>query len=271
MMKNKEYIINPSALSYFCPHCEYLKQNYNLVNKSISAGITGELDGIEKNFFLGDCRKIDKNLPKGETIDPFNIYFYTKILYDGKKRPFRIMGKGDAIIKFEDGTCGIIDYKTSKFEKNENNKKDYFTNEKLQEKVDMYNPQLHAYFMLYSNLETDKSFLKEMHIKRYPRAKDSIKISEAVDKNLQRIKKISVNKAKIFGLVFVYPKSSELNESIKVNFNYKFCEVPIEMNKFKNRITGYLEVMHKKSPPPPPESCNKCLMHKHFYDPKKLK
>ena len=50
-MKNKEYIINPSALSYFCPHCEYLKQNYSLVNKSISAGITGELDGIEKHFF----------------------------------------------------------------------------------------------------------------------------------------------------------------------------------------------------------------------------
>ena len=24
-------------------------------------------------------------------------------------------------------------------------------------------------------------------------------------------------------------------------------------------------------PPPPPEACNKCLMHKHFYDPKKLK
>ena len=45
-MKNKEYIINPSALSYFCSHCEYLKQNYNLVNKSISAGITGELDGM---------------------------------------------------------------------------------------------------------------------------------------------------------------------------------------------------------------------------------
>ena len=28
MIKNKEYIINPSALSYFCPHCEYLRQNY---------------------------------------------------------------------------------------------------------------------------------------------------------------------------------------------------------------------------------------------------
>ena len=43
------------------------------------------------------------------------------------------------------------------------------------------------------------------------------------------------------------------------------------MNKFKNIITNYLEVMHKKNPPPPPEDCDKCLMHKHFYDPKKLK
>ena len=270
MIKNKEYIINPSALSYFCPHCEYLKQNYNLVNKSISAGITGELDGIEKDFFLGDCRKIDKNLPKGETIDPFNIYFYTKILYDKKERPFRIMGKGDAIIKFEDGTSGIIDYKTTKFEKNKNNKKDYFTKEKLQEKIDMYNPQLHAYFMLYSNLETDKSFLKQVHMKRYPRSKDLSKISEAVDRNLERIKEIAVKNAKIFGLVFIYPKNSELNESIKVNFNYKFFEVPIEMDKFKDKITNYLEVMHEKNPPPPPDTCDKCLMHKYFYDPKKL-
>ena len=47
-MKNKEYIINPSALSYLCNHFYYLKQNYDLQNQSISAGITSTLDGIEK-------------------------------------------------------------------------------------------------------------------------------------------------------------------------------------------------------------------------------
>ena len=76
-MKNKEYIISPSALSYLCNHCQYLIQNYELYNKSISAGITTTLDGIEKEYFLGDCKKIDKNLPKGETIDPYNNSFFS--------------------------------------------------------------------------------------------------------------------------------------------------------------------------------------------------
>ena len=116
-MSNKEYIINPSALSYFCSHCEYLKQNHNLFNSSVSAGITQTLDSLEKDYFLGDCRKIDSSLPEGEVIDPYNDTFFSKILEDNKGRPFRIKGKGDAIIKFKDNTCGIIDYKTSKFQK----------------------------------------------------------------------------------------------------------------------------------------------------------
>ena len=61
-MKNKEYIINPSALSYLCNHCAYLKQNYDLQNQTISAGITSTLDGIEKNYFLGNSKKIDSNI-----------------------------------------------------------------------------------------------------------------------------------------------------------------------------------------------------------------
>ena len=70
-------------------------------------------------------------------------------------------------------------------------------------------------------------------------------------------------------------KMSELNlyreEAGSVGFKNQILLRKKEMNKFKNRITNYLEVMHKKNPPPPPEDCDKCLMHKHFYDPKKLK
>ena len=49
--------------------------------------------------------------------------------------------------------------------------------------------------MLYSNLETDKSFFKTNAYKKIPRAKDLL-LMEAVDKNLERIKKISVNSVK---------------------------------------------------------------------------
>ena len=50
MSKHKEYIINPSALSYLCNHCAYMRQNFNLYNDTISAGITQTLDGIEKDI-----------------------------------------------------------------------------------------------------------------------------------------------------------------------------------------------------------------------------
>ena len=59
-------------------------------------------------------------------------------------------GKGDAIIKFKDGTCGIVDYKTSKFKKKDN--KDQFKEEDLLKKVKEAIHNQHAYYLLYSNL-----------------------------------------------------------------------------------------------------------------------
>jgi len=268
MTKNKEYVINPSALSYFCAHCEYLKQNYELYNSSIAAGITQTLDSLEKNYFLGDCKKIDLSLPAGKVIDPYNNTFFSKILEDNKGRPFRIKGKGDAIIKFEDETCGIIDYKTSKFKKNEN-KTDYFKQEDLEKKINEYNPQLHAYYLLYSNLEKDNDFLREQYIRRY-RAKKEETIINGVQKILDKIKDVEVDKAKLFGLVFIYPEGGDFTDGINVKMSHKFCEVPIDMKNFIQRITDYLDIMHQDQPPPPPEQCNNCIMHKHFYDETKL-
>ena len=42
-MKNKVYIISPSALSYKCNHCEYLKHHYNLENRGVPVGVTQSL------------------------------------------------------------------------------------------------------------------------------------------------------------------------------------------------------------------------------------
>ncbi len=266
-MKNKEYIINPSALSYLCNHCAYLKQNYDLQNESISAGITSTLDGIEKNYFLGDSKKIDSNLDEGTTIDPYNNTFFSKVLFDKKNRPYRIKGKGDAIIKFKDGSCGIVDYKTSKFKKNPN-KSDSFKPEDLQKKVDEYNPQLHAYYLLYSNLEIDEGFLRKKYQETYPKTKEP-KITEGVNRVLNKIKEISVEKPKIFGLVFVYPEETNFKNGINVRFSHNFTEVKIDLETFKKKITNYLDMLYKNKPPPPPIDCG-CHMHKFFYDSKKL-
>ena len=265
----KEYIINPSALSYLCNHCAYLKQNFNLSNDTISAGITSTLDGIEKEYFLGSSKKIDESLNKGETIDPYNVTFYSKTLFDNKKRPFRIKGKGDAIVKFEDGSCGIIDYKTSKFKKNTLKKSDSFKNSDLEKKINEYDPQLHAYYLLYSNLETDFDFLKLIYTNKYPKSKEP-KITEGVNRTLNRIKEISVEHAKIFGLVFIYPEESDFKEGINIKFSHKFEKVEINIKRFLEKITAYLDMLYEKSPPKPPNECG-CHMHKFFYDEKKLR
>ena len=216
---------------------------------------------------MGDSKKIDDNIIGGTTIDPYNNTFFSKVLFDKKNRPYRIKGKGDGIIKFKDGSCGIIDYKTSKFKKNPN-KPDSFKTEDLQKKINEYDPQLHAYYLLYSNLEVDENFLREEYKKKYPKTKEP-KITQGVNRVLDKIKEISVKKPKIFGLVFVYPEESNFKNGINIKFSHKFKEVKINIEEFKKKITNYLDMLHKDKPPPPPIDCG-CNMHKFFYDPKKL-
>ena len=245
----KIYTISPSELSYVCDHCAYIGKNFNLYPKMISAGVTQTLDSMEKEYFLGDVKKIDKNIKGGETIDPFNISFFSKVLKDDKNRPFRIKGKGDAIIKFEDGTSGIIDYKTSKFK--EKNNKDY--TKELEKKVNEYAPQLHGYSLLYSNLETDKKFLAE-----HSKAKKPDSIIKSVEETLKKIKKIKINKTSLLGLVFIYPEELKNKDNISIDFSFKFIEVKYDMQNFMKLLTNYLDILHDKNPPTPDENCETC-------------
>lgn len=270
----KIYTISPSELSYICYHCSYLKKNWELYNSGVSAGITTTLDGIEKTYFLGDTKKISQELPEGEVIDPFNIYFHSKLLKDNKGREFRIKGKCDALIKFLDKSSGIIDFKTSKFEKNKKNKTDKFSEKDLKKKVDEYSPQLHAYSLLYSNLEKDENFLAEQSSAASVEKK---KIS--VNKKLEKIERISIGEAKILGIVFIYPEDVIEGNRLGVYFSHKYQSVNVDMKNFKNLITKFIDNLHLKEPPQIPDSCGlkggydakKCLMHKYFYDVKKLK
>ena len=245
----KTFVISPSELSYVCDHCAYIGKNFNLYPKMISAGVTQTLDSMEKEYFLGDVKKIDKDIKEGETIDPFNISFFSKVLKDNKGRPFRIKGKGDAIIDFEDGSSGIIDYKTSKFK--EKNGKDY--TKELEKKVNEYAPQLHGYSLLYSNLETDKKFLAE-----HSKAKKPDSIIKSVEETLKKIKKITINKTSLLGLVFIYPEELKNKENISIDFSFKFTEVKYDLKNFMKTLTKYLDVLYDDEPPEPNEKCQNC-------------
>ena len=243
----KTFRISPSELSYICNHCSYIKKNYEIEPDSISAGVTQTLDSFEKKYFMGDVKKIHPNIKKGEVIDPLNISFYSKELEDNKGRKYRIKGKGDAIIKFEDNTSGIIDYKTSKFK---DNKKKY--TDELNKKVSEYTPQLHCYSLLYSNLETDRKFLAEKS-----RAKAENK-SESVEKTLEKIDGIKISKTSLLGLVFIYPEKVTSNKKFNVDFEHRYEEVKLDMKNFNKTITKYLDMLNNKKSPKPTEGCKTC-------------
>lgn len=273
-MKNRVYIINPSELSYPCPHCQFLRQNYKYYNSGVSAGVTQTLDGMQKDFFTGDSKKIDEEIPDGTVYDPTYYTFSSIILNDNKDRPFRIRGKCDALIKFKDKeeTSGIIDYKTSKYRSNPLKKKDSFKEEDIKKKINEYAAQLHGYELLYSNLDTNKGHLEKEWKNKYPNTKDKSKIIEGGEKLLATIKKIKIKKTSLMGLVFIYPYNIESKEVMDIKFSFKYFPIEIEKEKFRNSITSYIDMLEKKVPPPPPKDCGakKCFAHKFFYNEKKL-
>ena len=96
---------------------------------------------------------------------------------------------------------GIIDYKTSKFKRIHQKIRPFKVSDL--EKINEYNPQLHVLFTLFK-FRNRFWILKLIYTNKYPRSKEP-KITEGVNRTLNRIKEISVDQAKIFGLVFVYP------------------------------------------------------------------
>ena len=272
--KTKEYTINPSELSYKCDHCAHLKHNFDLEDRGISAGITGELDSIEKEYFLGSTKKISPKIPEGEVIDAdhLNMSFQSKILKDNKGRSFRISGKGDALIKFKDNSHGIIDYKTSKFKDKKNGERYKFLDSGIKE----YSLQLHCYDLLFSNLENEKATVAKLIKERFPKWGDDA-VNKHTENRLKKISEISIKKVSMLGLVYVYPEKLVKGDSLTVDFSFGFEKVKYDPEHFRQFLTEYFDNLEKPYPPEIPEKCkdNKqrqhCFMHSFFYDENKLK
>ena len=267
------YKINPSELSYKCYHCAHLKHNHGLEDRGISAGITGELDSIEKKYFLGPAQKISPEIQDGEVIDAdhLNMSFRSKILKDNKGREYVISGKGDALIKFSDKSHGIIDYKTSKFKEKKTGERNRYLDSGIKE----YSSQLHCYDLLFSNLENNEGEVKKLIKERFPRWGD-----EAINKHtinrLKKISEISIKKTSLMGLVYVYPEKLIKDDNLLVHFSYSFERVKYEPKKFLTTLTEYIDNLEKPFPPDIPEKCKNpkekqhCVMHAFFYNEKKL-
>lgn len=111
------YKINPSDLTFGwdgCKYCFYLKVKHNIVLRGVFPGIFTKMANLTSEFYLGKpAQEISPDLPPGVVkyrekfvkSDPISFADTTSRCY--------ISGRFDAAVAFDDGSYGIVDYKTS--------------------------------------------------------------------------------------------------------------------------------------------------------------
>jgi hypothetical protein len=127
--------LSPSDLTFLwdeCKRCFYLKYKHNFRRPfGGMPGIFGTIDKLMKDFYMGrKTASIANELPPG-VVKYGEKWVQSKVI----NRPDRetscyIRGKFDTVIAFEDGSYGVIDFKTSQ-------PKPYH--------IPFYSRQLHAY------------------------------------------------------------------------------------------------------------------------------
>jgi len=127
--------LSPSDLTFLwdeCPRCFYLKvvRKFNRPSTAFP-GIFSRIDMLMKNFFEGrSTAEFTPNLPpgvvrmggKGVESHPLHL--------PGHSAVYKIAGRFDSVLEFEDGTYAVVDFKTTS---------------PKQEHVAFYSRQLHAY------------------------------------------------------------------------------------------------------------------------------
>ena len=128
------YKLSPSDLTFNwdgCKYCFYLKVKHNIVLRGIFPGIFGRMANLTSEFYLGrSTSDISPDLPPGVVKLREKFVKSAPISIPGAASQCYINGRFDAVLEFEDGSYGIVDYKTS---------------EAKDEHVAFYSRQLSAY------------------------------------------------------------------------------------------------------------------------------
>jgi len=111
------YKISPSDLTFAwdgCKFCFYLKVKHNIVMRGVFPGIFTKMGNLTSEFYLGKpTSEISPSLPPGVVKLREKFVKSTPISVPGSKSQCYINGRFDAVIEFDDGSYGIVDYKTS--------------------------------------------------------------------------------------------------------------------------------------------------------------
>jgi hypothetical protein len=128
------YNLSPSDLTFLwdgCKRCFYLKVKHNIVYRGPFPGMFGKMGDLTSNYYLGKpASEISSELPAGTVKFREKWVKSAPIGFPDMSSQSIIKGRFDAIIAFEDGSYGIIDYKTS---------------DASEEKAAFYSRQLSAY------------------------------------------------------------------------------------------------------------------------------
>jgi hypothetical protein len=128
------YNLSPSDLTFLwddCKRCFYLKVKHNIGYRGPFPGMFGKMGDLTSNYYLGKpAWEISPDLPAGLVKFREKWVKSAPISFPDTSTQCVIKGRFDAIMAFEDGSYGIIDYKTS---------------DASEEKAAFYSRQLSAY------------------------------------------------------------------------------------------------------------------------------
>jgi len=128
------YNLSPSDLTFLwdgCKHCFYQKVKHNIVFRGPFPGMFGKMGNLTSNYYLDkSSNELSPDLPRGVVKFREKWVKSAPISFADTSTQCVIKGRFDAIMAFEDGSYGIIDYKTS---------------EASQEEAAFYSRQLSAY------------------------------------------------------------------------------------------------------------------------------
>jgi len=111
------YNLSPSDLTFLwdeCKRCFYLKVKYKILFRGPFPGMFGKMGDLTSNFYLDKpSSEISPELPAGFVKFREKWVKSAPISFPDTTTQCIIKGRFDAIMAFEDGSYGIIDYKTS--------------------------------------------------------------------------------------------------------------------------------------------------------------
>ena len=111
------YTLSPSDLTFLwdgCKFCFYMKVKHNIVYRGPFPGMFGKMGDLTSNFYLDKpSSAISPSLPGGIVQYREKWVKSSPIRVNSSSSQCMIRGRFDAIVAFEDGSYGIIDYKTS--------------------------------------------------------------------------------------------------------------------------------------------------------------